>query len=289
MAQKRTSHLNRRCLFSRTSELKITLAACAVVLALSACAYSASEQFLAKASDHGFSELTLPTKLFELQAYQNNAATYNKTDVLHVYLAGDGLPFFRGRYVNPDPTPRNALALKLMALDPSPSVLIGRPCYHQQASSALCQDSKWWTTHRYSDEVVDAIAQAINDYATNASKIVLVGFSGGGTLAVLVAQKVENIDTIVGINPNLNTKAWARQHGYTPLLGSLNPADSTSRIPQYTRILLLTGTSDKNVSAHLWQKHYQGLTNVKIVSYSNFTHTCCWTEVWPEILNSLSD
>ncbi|MBV8804174.1 MAG: hypothetical protein JO042_03985, partial [Sinobacteraceae bacterium] len=45
--------------------------------------------------------------------------------VLHVYIEGDGRPFLGPTTVAFDPTPRDPLMLRLMALDPAPSVYLG--------------------------------------------------------------------------------------------------------------------------------------------------------------------
>ena len=53
--------------------------------------------------------------------------------------------------------------------------------------------------------------------------VVLIGYSGGGVLAVLIAPQVPG-SAVVTIAANLDVEAWARWHQYTPLSGSLNPA-----------------------------------------------------------------
>ena len=72
------------------------------------------------------------TEHFDLAIFYNQ--TKRKSDYLHVYIEGDGEPFMRNRYISPDPTSKQGLMLSLMALDPAPSVLIGRPCYHGAVS-----------------------------------------------------------------------------------------------------------------------------------------------------------
>ena len=48
---------------------------------------------------------------------------------IHVYIEGDGSPWVNGgATVAANPTPRNPLALQLMATSPYNSVYVGRPC-----------------------------------------------------------------------------------------------------------------------------------------------------------------
>ena len=53
--------------------------------------------------------------------------------------------------------------------------------------------------------------------------IVLIGHSGGGTLAVLLAPRIEDVSGVVSIAANLDIDAWADHHNYDRLTGSLNP------------------------------------------------------------------
>src|SRR5262245_45816502 len=105
------------------------------------------------------------------------------SSALHVYIDGDGTPWLGGRPTS-DPTPRNALLLRLMALDPSPSVYLGRPCYHGLSETSPCS-SIVWTQQRYSEAVVSSIAEALRHIlrAGNFDRLAWFGHSGGGTLA----------------------------------------------------------------------------------------------------------
>src|SRR5262245_66024830 len=77
------------------------------------------------------------------------------------------------------------------------------------------------------------MANAIRQVAqhADAQKIVLVGYSGGGTLAVLIAERLDNVAAVITISANLDTEAWTDQQQYLPLDQSLNPAKSTHPHP----------------------------------------------------------
>src|SRR3972149_2178107 len=89
-----------------------------------------------------------------------------------------------------DPTPTQAVALRLMHLDSAPSVLVGRPCYHELKRSAECTPGLW-THARYSSTVVASMLAVIEVLArgSNSTGVVLIGYSGGGALAMLIAER----------------------------------------------------------------------------------------------------
>lgn len=62
-------------------------------------------------------------------------------------------------------------------------------------------------------------------YQNRATTVELFGHSGGATLAVLLAQRVDNVSRVVTIGANLDLAAWCRLHRYSPLSGSVSPVD----------------------------------------------------------------
>jgi len=251
---------------------------------LSACVSSPSKLFLSKAEGLGFSESSLATPRFDLKVYARPSLNLERSKKLHVYLDGDGKPFIRNQYIAVDPTSSGDLILELMRLDKTSSVLVGRPCYHQIAGARNC-DNKWWTSSRYSPAVVNSMIEAINQITKNANqKITLIGFSGGGALAMLIAAKLESVEKIITINANLDTDAWVRQHNYSSLVGSLNPIealDAVKAIPQHH----LVGANDSNVDSSQWSSKVGQYDNANVTSFPNFTHLCCWADIWSEFIN----
>src|SRR6185437_2332145 len=108
-----------------------------------------------------------------------------------------------------------------------PVLYLGRPCYLGLASSPECRPADW-TFERYSARVVASLAAATNRFREREGRpdVVLVGHSGGGTLAVLMAPQVQGLRAVVTIGANLDVAAWTLWHGYLPLNGSLDPADT---------------------------------------------------------------
>ena len=197
---------------------------------------------------------------------------------IHLYLDGDGRPATRAGRITRDPTSRNRIVLALMDADPEPSILIGRPCYYRQTNDC---DAAAWTVGRYSADVVAALAQDIN--ATIAayphSPITIIGYSGGGTLAMLVAPSLTRIDTVVTIAANLDTSAWTAHHGYAPLGDSLNPAEQPPLAPSIRQFHYF-GAEDVNVPATLMRHVADRQTEAVVEVVSGHGHTCCWPDFW---------
>jgi len=261
-----------------------------VFLWLSACVTTPSQIYQSKADKLGLSESLIATEIFDLTVFSNNKN--NNTEVLHIYLEGDGQPFLHNRYINLDPTSTKGLALDLMAQDPNASLLVGRPCYHtsikqqDRVRGRGCDDNKWWTSHRYNSIVVDSIAQAISQLNQNQSQIVLIGYSGGGALAMLLANKVQNIRSIVTISANLDIHAWTQYHAYTPLFGSLNPIETIGQTKEIKQ-LHLVGDKDKNIPHALWHSQISKPKLSTVKRYPEFNHSCCWQKIWPDVLSEL--
>jgi len=221
---------------------------------------------------------------FDLAVFANSPK--RNSTYLHIYIEGDGQPFFRNRHINLDPTPRKGLMLDLMALDPTSARLVGRPCYHG-LQARNCDDSKWWTSHRYSSDVVDSMSQAIDALNTSNKPVRLIGFSGGGALAMLIAPKLNGTNNeIITISANLDTSTWIRKHAYTPLIGSLNPIDFLGSVSSIKQTHLL-GAQDKNIPFETWKDKVAHPKTSTVTVYSAVNHGCCWENIWSNIVHDL--
>ncbi len=201
---------------------------------------------------------------------------------LHVYLDGDGTPYFAGLPAL-DPTSRNTLILSLMVRDPGPAVLLGRPCYHGMTDEFPC-DGALWTSRRYSEEVVASMTAAIRRLLTDGDYVsaVLIGYSGGGVLAMLIAERLPQTIAVVTIAANLDPDAWAAHKGFPPLTGSLNPA-TRPPLPPAIRQLHLSGGRDEVVPPRLTGRGVRG-DNAVFEVIEGFDHRCCWQDIWPDPL-----
>jgi hypothetical protein len=209
-------------------------------------------------------------------------------DVLYVFIEGDGSPWTHaGTVVARDPTPTRTLALELAVRTPHSILYLGRPCYFQVRIDAVCTPDIW-TSGRYAIQVVDSMAAAVNRYAASGGfgHLVLIGYSGGGALAVLMAPHVPTTLIVITIAANLDVDAWVRHHHYLPLDGSLNPA-LQAPLPASIQQWHLIGERDLNVPENLNQRYFDSLSPDRIWRFSEFDHSCCWVEQWPQILARL--
>jgi hypothetical protein len=235
----------------------------------------------------GFQKDLVAGSSFRHRVYRNKTRP-EESGVLHVYIEGDGRPFLGPTTVAFDPTPRDPLMLRLMALDPAPSVYLGRPCYFGLDHDRGCSPA-YWTVRRFAPEVVDSLAVALLSEAarSGARGIELYGHSGGGTLAVLLAARIPAVTSVVTIGANLDTAAWSALHGYTPLLGSSNPAELNLRSGK-VRLLHLVGSEDTNTPPALVESaasRMGAVGSVRIIP--GYTHSCCWQEIWSGVLSEI--
>lgn len=202
-------------------------------------------------------------------------------EVLTVFLEGDGLPWIAGQVPAADPTSRDPLALHLATQSPGRLVYVGRPCYHELNDPAC--SFRAWTFERYSTATVESMAAAIAAQARSmqTQSVRLIGYSGGGVLAVLIAERLPNVAAVVTIAANLDVEAWASHHGYLPLEGSLNPARSTQ--PHPWKELHLQGSLDTAVPIATTREYFERFPNAKRVAFENYSHICCWLPDWAEV------
>lgn len=204
---------------------------------------------------------------------------------LNVYIEGDGRPWATRVTRAEDPTPRRALMLDLMSQDPGAALFLGRPCYFLR-SDTHCDSDKWWTSHRYAQEVVDSMAAVLDQFAGDYDSLQLIGHSGGGTLAYLLAAQRPEVTAVVTLAANLNLTLWARDHRYAPLYGSKNPLEVTPLPPRIRQYHFL-GSLDANVRPEIIESVVSGQPSAQLTIVAGVDHVCCWASLWPELLAQL--
>lgn len=248
-----------------------------MVLAVAACV-SPAHRFAERATARGFSAEIVQGAGFRHIVFRQGRGV---STTLHVYLDGDGTPWRLGR-PTADPTPRDPLVLDLMALDPRPSLYLGRPCYHGLAGEPPC-GSALWTEARYAEEVVASMAAALRRVlnAGGVTHVVLFGHSGGGVLAMLLAARVPETAGVVTVAANLDIDGWTDLHGYPRLSGSLNPARQPA-LPAGISQRHYAGGRDRIMPVGIVARGPVAAGTLRVIPA--YDHLCCWTELWPQVL-----
>lgn len=270
-----------------TRKLCLSLILVVIVLTISGCmmprSIADSDTLRRQAQSAGFQETPLLAGPFTI--YTLSRATQTNAPAI-IYLEGDGRAYVH-KQLSKDPTPYYALALRLALLDPHPNVIyIARPC--QFIMTANC-DSKYWANERYGQTIVHSLDAALTQLEKRyqLSSLQLVGHSGGGALAVLLAARHKSITAITTVAGNLDLKAMAAYHKTPPLIGSEDPlhyAQQLRHLPQ----LHLSGSDDKivppKIAAGFVQLQNSPCSTQQILK--GFTHEEGWLAIWPKIVQT---
>ncbi len=176
--------------------------------------------------DSGLKPVAVKTSLFTIQTLQPAAQQAQR---LRVYIEGDGRAWITSRTVSDDPTPVKSLVPGLVVADPAPAVYLARPC--QFVLGANCKQ-KLWTTHRFGKDVLQAASEVLDTLKSQygVRDFELVGYSGGGAIALLLAATRTDVSLVQTIAGNVDPKAWTELKGLTPLSGSMTPVDFADRL-----------------------------------------------------------
>ncbi|MDD3905240.1 MAG: alpha/beta hydrolase [Candidatus Omnitrophica bacterium] len=208
---------------------------------------------------------------------------------LAVYIEGDGAAWKTRRELSGDPTPRHALALSLAVMDHSGNVAyLARPGQLTISGNPDC-DPEYWSRKRFSGEVMSAMNSAINELkAQSKSKdINLVGYSGGATIAIIIASRRNDVVSIRTIAGNLDPEAVNLYHKVTPLEGALSPMDFASKVSdipqrhfaavddQVIPLSIIESFADR-----IGDEKHESITIVKGAS-----HAFGWQKAWPLLVD----
>lgn len=260
---------------------------------LAACASSSIQERRAAAGqvahEAGWQRLDLDAGSFVLAAFVPPGLA--QADTLTVYIEGDGAAWVDAGTPSFDPTPRDPLALRLAVRDPRrQAVYLARPCQYVEGENRRHCAARYWTGGRFAPEVIAASNQAVEQLKTRygAARIELVGYSGGGAVAALVAARRDDVARLVTVAGNLDTEAWTQGLHLSPLRGSLNPADASqalAAIPQQHYV----GADDPVMPprfARSYSRRFPAGRQPEIIVVPGFDHRCCWEGKWPSLVNA---
>lgn len=222
------------------------------------------------------------TNNFNLFSFQTNLEQCTN---VNVYIEGDGLSWITRSRISSNPTPLNPIALKLMQVDNSKcKIYLARPC--QYVDSKICE-KKYWTSHRFNIKVIESYLETLNKIKdTNNNKtFTLIGFSGGGAIATILAAKRNDTSKLVTVAGNLDIKKWTETHNISPLNGSLNPNNFTNKLKNIKQFHLI-GKNDKIMPINIFLSYKSNFIRKDNINYKVYdaTHTKNWKKNYKEFL-----
>ena len=237
------------------------------------------------AGSHGWQPLSFDVGMFVLKGY----ARPGPGSDLMVYIEGDGRAWIKRHVPSNDPTPKDPIALRLAIIDPAPKVLyLGRPCQYTTQNTMKGCHRRFWTISRFSQLVVEAMDAALTQAKKRlgAERLHLIGYSGGGALAVLLASRRKDIATVITVAGNLDHQAWTRKHRVTPLSDSLNPVDAAFSVRDRPQVHLV-GLEDDVMPPLVARSFLERMgkpSKARLVTIPGFDHRCCWVKAWAGLL-----
>ncbi len=231
----------------------------------------------------GFAQVEVPDP--RIRGFARQTAPGAATSSVTFYIESDGAPWRFPDEPPVDPTPLKPVVLRMAIDDPAPAVAyLGRPCQFLPAAELRNCDPRLWMRARFSDDVVTAMNTAVDRIKQRygAREVKLVGYSGGGAMAALLAARRSDVSCLVTIAAPLDTTAWTEALHVSPLSLSLNPADQTgalTRVPQTH----FRGLQDKLVPASTTARFLKGVPGATVIDKEKFDHNCCWLDDWKDL------
>jgi pimeloyl-ACP methyl ester carboxylesterase len=245
---------------------------------------SPSEHARTVAEAAGFMLVEMPDA--RLRAFAKRTAPGASNARVTVYVESDGAPWRFPDEPPSDPTPLKPLVLRMAIADPSPAAAyLGRPCqYLREADLRKC-DPELWMRGRFSNEAVAAMSLAVDQIKRiyGAAEVNLVGYSGGGAMAALIAARRSDVSCLVTVAAPLDTRAWTDAIGVSPLSLSLNPADDADRLRRVPQTHF-RGGRDKIVPSATTRRFLDRAPGATVIDKQGFDHRCCWDDEWKDLL-----
>ncbi|MBI1309242.1 MAG: alpha/beta hydrolase [Proteobacteria bacterium] len=199
-----------------------------------------------------------------------------------IYIEGDGRAFITSSQPSGDPTPPYPVGLLLMQADPEADALyIARPC--QWLRGAECKAGyKVWTLERFTPAVVQAYVDVVAE-ESHGQPVELVGFSGGGFLALQVAARLDNVTAVRTVSGNVDPAYVNEIHKATPMEIAPWP-ESYGRLRGVPQVLYV-GRQDKIVPPEVVQRwvEQQQPECVQVVTEDG-GHEQGWVERWARLV-----
>lgn len=262
--------------------MKRTLVFVAVAVGLLQLTGCASQISLQQFTSTNLAPATLETSQYTIQAMTPPPGIYRH---LRVYIEGDGHAWATSSQPSTDPTPRSSLMLKYASEDRKPAVYLARPC--QFVMSSGCNIGTW-TDRRFARPVMEAMNASLDSLKSRfgVEEFELVGHSGGGDVALVLAGMRADVVLVQTIAGNIDPVYWTQLHKLSPLVEPVTPLqfkDKLRGLPQRH----IVGTNDPVVPPAIAREYAKQLsaTCLEIVS-TIATHSSGFDDAWHHYSNT---
>lgn len=260
-----------------------------VVAMTSACTILREEGATRLATPVHMNKRQIETGSTSLVAYER---VHKQGGIANVYIEGDGLVLKGEHQATPtlDPTPDNPVALHLATRDKSNNVIyLARPCQYLTADKNPACDEKGWAAKRFSVENMDAMNVALDNMRNKYGFVGfnLIGYGGGGQVAILLGAKRKDILTIRTVASTLDHQSWTANKEIPALEGSLNAKDfarDVATIPQHHFI----GAWDDLITTYNYNDFRAAMGPSTCIRMSKIDETDGadgWVNRWPSIMD----
>lgn len=234
------------------------------------------------AAERGFQADSITAGQFEVFSLLRKTAASSD---LAVYIEGDGAGWPSIFAPPRDPTPHLSTVLQLASSDASAAVAyLGRPCQYLSDNARGRCGSHYWNERRFSTEVLRSMSAAIDDLKrrSGARSTSLIGYSGGGVVAALLAMERNDVTNLITIAAPLALSDWAAIKKLTPFDDSSDPYQRR-RSPIIGAATHFAGSKDDVVPSSI-VKRFVDAQGGRLLIMEGYDHQCCWVEAWPTLL-----
>lgn len=187
---------------------------------------------------------------------------------LTVVIEGDGASWFNPRWPPSDPTPEASQAAALAVALSGSVAYLARPCQFERVPQC---DVAHWTSARFAPELILALDRSLDELKrlSAAKRLRLVGHSGGGVMAVLLAQRRADVSGVATLMAPLAVGEWTQRLALTPLAGP----DPMAQPPLPMPAVHVAGGGDAIVPAEIIRR-YTAAKGGKYVAWPQADHAC---------------
>ena len=212
----------------------------------------------------------------------------------NLYIEGDGQSTYLNRGISEDPTPDNPVGLHLASRDNAENlVYISRPCQFRESPDTKVCSEKFWSTRRFSPEVLVAYNEALDEIKNryDITGFNLIGYDGGANIAAALASTrtdIASLRTVAGdLNPDMVLAKTGQEIDPDNIKANVI-APSLAKLPQHHFI----GIGDETAPASVYHSFRQAMGESECVRYTvvqDADHERGWVEKWPELLKAPID